>query len=83
MHYTPYHGLASVSNWVKLKFAAMNLKARPMAAEKPSPVLAFSHLLPLLGLFSFLAMQEPTSHRLKSGFFDRLKGQDGPFLFYL
>ena len=26
MRYTPYRGLAQVSNWVKLKFAAMNLK---------------------------------------------------------
>ena len=26
MRYTPYRGLAQVANWVKLKFAAMNLK---------------------------------------------------------
>jgi hypothetical protein len=26
MQYTPYRGLAAVTNWVKLKFAAMNLK---------------------------------------------------------
>ena len=26
MRYTPYRGLAQVSNWVRLKFAAMNLK---------------------------------------------------------
>ena len=26
MRYTPYRGLAAVTNWVKLKFAAMNLK---------------------------------------------------------
>ena len=26
MRYTHYHGLAQVSNWVRLKFAAMNLK---------------------------------------------------------
>lgn len=26
MRFTPYRGLASVTNWVKLKFAAMNLK---------------------------------------------------------
>lgn len=26
MHYTQYRGLAQVANWVKLKFAAMNLK---------------------------------------------------------
>ena len=26
MRYTPYRGLTAVKNWVKLKFAAMNLK---------------------------------------------------------
>lgn len=26
MRYTPYTGLAQVSNWVRLKFVAMNLK---------------------------------------------------------
>lgn len=26
MRYTPYRGLAQVSKWVKLKYAAMNLK---------------------------------------------------------
>ena len=26
MHYTPYRGLTSVTTWVKLKFAALNLK---------------------------------------------------------
>ena len=26
MRYTPYRGLSQVSNWVRLKFAAMNLK---------------------------------------------------------
>ncbi len=26
MHYTQYRGLAQVTNWVKFKFAAMNLK---------------------------------------------------------
>jgi len=26
MRYTQYRGLAQVSNWVRLKFAAMNLK---------------------------------------------------------
>ena len=26
IHYTPYRGLTAVRNWVKLKFAAMNLK---------------------------------------------------------
>ena len=36
MSYTQYRGLAQVSNWVKLKFAAMNLKklARWLYVEK-------------------------------------------------
>ena len=36
MRYTQYRGLAQVSNWVKLKFAAMNLKklARWLWKEK-------------------------------------------------
>ena len=29
MRYTQYRGLAQVTNWVKLKFAAMNLKKWP------------------------------------------------------
>ena len=39
MRYTQYRGLAQVSNWVKLKFAAMNLKklARWLWKEKLSP----------------------------------------------
>ena len=33
LRYTPYRGLAAVTNWVKLKFAAMNLKK--LALWKP------------------------------------------------
>ena len=38
MRYSQYRGLAQVSNWVKLKFAAMNLKklARWLWKEKLS-----------------------------------------------
>ncbi len=32
MRYTPYRGLARVTNWVRLKFAAMNLKKMAMWA---------------------------------------------------
>ncbi|MCI8525432.1 MAG: IS5/IS1182 family transposase, partial [Oscillospiraceae bacterium] len=37
MRYTHYRGLAQVSNWVRLKFAAMNLKklARWKARQYP------------------------------------------------
>ena len=60
MRYTPYRGLAAVTTWVKLKFAAMNLKK--LALHKWRPFLHFYlHLL-----------QEATSRRCKVGFFDSL-----------
>jgi len=34
MRYTPYRGLSQVTNWVKLKFAAMNLKKLAMRRWK-------------------------------------------------
>lgn len=40
MRYTPYRGLAAVSNWVKLKFAAMNLKK--LALWKSFPFFLFA-----------------------------------------
>ncbi len=44
MRYTPYRGLAQVSNWVRLKFAAMNLKKlakRKWRDNHPSNFFAF------------------------------------------
>ena len=45
MRYTPYTGLAQVTNWVRLKFAAMNLKKLAKWKWKrnntPSKLLAF------------------------------------------
>ena len=44
MRYTPYRGLAQVSNWVRLKFAAMNLKKfakRKWRDNHPSDFFAF------------------------------------------
>ena len=35
MRYTQYRGLAQVTNWVKLKFAAMNLKSWPPGNGRP------------------------------------------------
>jgi len=37
MRYTPYRGLAQVQNWVKLKFAAMNLKKFSTRRWKETP----------------------------------------------
>lgn len=51
MRYTPYRGLAQVSIWVRLKFAAMNLKKfakrkwRDMNPSLLSPFLSVFHLL--------------------------------------
>ena len=36
MRYTQYRGLAQVSNWMKLKFAAMNLKNWPAGCGRSS-----------------------------------------------
>ena len=74
MHYTPYHGLASVSNWVKLKFAAMNLKKLALWLWKSChPFLQIFVYCRFSAFYSFLLMQKPTLRCLKSGFFDRLK----------
>ena len=44
MRYTQYRGLAQVTKWVKLKFAAMNLKKLALwKAKKPSDGLTFQH----------------------------------------
>ena len=53
MRYTPYRGLAAVTAWVKLKFAAMNLKK--LALHKWRPLLHFYLLL----------LQEATLRRCK------------------
>ena len=44
MRYTPYRGLAAVTAWVKLKFAAMNLKKLALHKWRPLPYFCF-HLL--------------------------------------
>ena len=47
MRYTPYRGLAQVSNWVRLKFAAMNLKKfakRKWRDNHPSDLFSFSSI---------------------------------------
>ena len=44
MRYTQYRGLAQVTNWVKLKFAAMNLKKLARWKWKDSAHFLFSLL---------------------------------------
>ena len=56
MRYTPYRGLAQVSNWVRLTFAAMNLKKfakRKWRDNHPSCFFEFSLL------FSYLNTKTP------------------------
>lgn len=53
MRYTPYRGLAAVTAWVKLKFAAMNLKKLAL------------HKWRLFLLFYLHLLQEATSLRCK------------------
>ena len=44
MRYTHHRGLTAVTRWVKLKFAAMNLKKLALwKAKKPSDGLTFQH----------------------------------------
>ena len=42
MRYTQYRGLAQVTNWVKLKFAAMNLKKLAGVSGRSVFFLVFS-----------------------------------------
>ena len=53
MRYTPYRGLNQVTNWVRLKFAAMNLKKIAKWKFKNESFLAF------FTVFSFLQPQTP------------------------
>ncbi len=45
MRYTPYRGLNQVTNWVRLKFAAMNLKKIAKWKFKNEGALSFFHIL--------------------------------------
>ena len=56
MRYTQYRGLAQVTNWVKLKFAAMNLKTlAPLQWNGPLPPLDRGHSNPYSPLHSALS----------------------------
>ncbi len=50
MRYTPYRGLTQVTKWVRLKFAAMNLKKLAKWKWKARPSHLFS--LPLLNIYT-------------------------------
>ena len=67
MRYTPYRGLTAVTNWVKLKFAAMNLKKYAIhkdielkRREKQSEYsLIFTFLQNLIPKYTKLGIQLP------------------------
>jgi hypothetical protein len=71
MRYTHYRGLAQVSNWVRLKFAAMNLKklARWKTTKRfaPASSTAYSYILSLINFVACLVMKPDRP------FFDRLR----------
>ena len=72
MRYTFYRGLAQVSNWVRLKFAAMNLKklARWKARKRFAPSSsATSYILSLINFVACLVMKPDRP------LFDRLRGR--------
>ncbi|HIU30626.1 MAG TPA: transposase, partial [Candidatus Caccousia avistercoris] len=66
MRYTQYRGLAQVTNWVKLKFAAMNLKklATWLWREKLFPFISI--------LLCTLYDRTRPTHNPYTGFLDRL-----------
>ena len=58
MRYTLYRGLAQVSNWVRLKFAAMNLKKLARWKAKRLSTLSFLLFSALMYLLCFAACQD-------------------------
>lgn len=61
MRYTPYRGLSQVTNWVRLKFAAMNLKKYAVHRWKrlnaPQPSADFSLFFSFLFYFNFKTLK--------------------------
>ena len=59
MRYTPYRGLNQVSNWVRLKFAAMNLKKMAMWKFKNEKKPTKKRFLEKIFVFSFIYTKKP------------------------
>ena len=61
MRYTPYRGLSQVTNWVRLKFVAMNLKKYAVHRWKrlnvPQPSADFSLFSNFLFYFNFKTLK--------------------------
>ena len=70
MRYTRYTGLTQVTNWVKLIFAAMNLKkfAKWSWKDKHHPLISC-----MISFFIHNTHQTPALHNAKQGFLDGLK----------
>ena len=71
MRFTYFRGLARVTNWVRLKFAAMNLKKYVLHRW----LYCFFCVSCLFSAFGLLAAYYSKSHlsfSTKDGFFDRL-----------
>ena len=73
MRYTPYRGLSQVTNWVRLKFATMNLKKYALHRWKRSHQYSA-----LINLYIFFAKTKLITLNLawNLGLFDRLKASD-------
>ncbi len=59
MRYTPYRGLNQVTNWVRLKFAAMNLKKMAMWKFKNEKKPTKKRFLEKIFVFSFIYAKKP------------------------
>jgi len=59
MRYTPYRGLNQVTNWVRLKFAAMNLKKMAMWKFKNEKKPTKKRFLEKIFVFSFIYTKKP------------------------
>ena len=82
MHYTLYRGLGQVFIWVRLKFAAMNLKKLARwKAKRQSPLLfpsIFRPLLPLMlcGLPGFSQIGRFSTGCAKTSHYIRSRGEE-------
>ena len=77
MRYTHHRGLAAVTRWVRLKFAAMNLKKLANWSWKNSLFL-------FIGIhFPHFYDKTPVFLKRKQGFFDRLTNRKVGLLLFL
>ena len=80
MRYTYYRGLSQVTNWVRLKFAAMNLKKYAVHRSKE---LRYLFIFLLFGCFSHAKHKVTPDFSRNQGFFYRLNSTLSGVLFLL